>query len=187
MPSQPSSAKRKTDQPAVFVPSKKSRNNGYGVTTNDEPMVYPSGSIKFIELKNFMIHASFKWTPGPKVNIITGVNGAGKSTIMQAFVIGLGKLFMIDLSDSQISNRTWNFISGENAASTKRNSALKDFIKSGQTKAEVILHISNEGDEPYRYEVYGDSIIFERTIQEKTNTLTIRGTKDEHIVLTSSK
>ena len=96
MPSQPSSAKRKTDQPAVFVPSKKSRNNGYEVTTtDDDPMVYPSGSIKFIELKNFMIHSSFEWKPGPKVNIITGVNGAGKSTIMQAFVIGLGMLLII--------------------------------------------------------------------------------------------
>ena len=68
---------------------------------------------------------------------------------------------------------------GERAASTKRNSALKDFIKSGQTKAEVILHISNEGDEPYRYEVYGDTIIFERHIFENgTNNLFIKSTKD---------
>ena len=105
MPSQPSSGKRKTDQPAVFVPSKKSRNNGYGGTTaatNNESMVYPSGSIKYIELKNFMIHSSFKWEPGPKVNIITGVNGAGKSTILQAFVIGLGKLFIIRFTECQI-------------------------------------------------------------------------------------
>ena len=69
---------------------------------------------------------------------------------------------------------------GERAASTKRNSALKDFIKSGQTKAEVILHISNEGDEPYRPEVYGDTIIFERHIFENknTNNLFIKSTKD---------
>ena len=77
--------------------------------------------------------------------------------------------------------------SGERAASTKRNSALKDFIKSGQTKAEVILHISNEGDEPYKPEKYGDTIIFERHIYDsKAATLFIKSTNDE-TVLSGSK
>ena len=77
-------------------------------------------------------------------------------------------------------------LSGERAASTKRNSALKDFIKSGQTKAEVILHISNEGDEAYKYDVYGDTIIFERHINENTNQLFIKS-KNETTVLQKSK
>ena len=38
-----------------------------------------------------MSHHDFEWKPGPKINLITGRNGAGKSSILQAIVIGLGE------------------------------------------------------------------------------------------------
>ena len=49
------------------------------------------GSIVRIRLENFMSHNLFEIEPGHRVNIITGVNGAGKSAILQAIVIALGK------------------------------------------------------------------------------------------------
>ena len=49
------------------------------------------GAIVKLELKNFMNHGELEFEPGSKVNMITGVNGAGKSSIFQAIVIGLGE------------------------------------------------------------------------------------------------
>ena len=59
-------------------------------TTSQKPQ-YVDGSICKIELSNFMTHEKFEWEPCARVNLITGVNGSGKSTILQAIVIGLGK------------------------------------------------------------------------------------------------
>ena len=43
-----------------------------------------------------MTHSEFDWTPSARVNLITGVNGAGKSSILQAIVIGLGNMKAIE-------------------------------------------------------------------------------------------
>ena len=53
---------------------------------------YKDGNITRIFLQNFMTHQEFDWIPCARVNLITGVNGAGKSSILQAIVIGLGML-----------------------------------------------------------------------------------------------
>ena len=50
------------------------------------------GAILNINLKNFMNHCKLDWSPIKHVNIITGANGAGKSSILQAIVLGLGML-----------------------------------------------------------------------------------------------
>ena len=43
-----------------------------------------------------MTHQEFgPWKPNPRVNLITGANGSGKSSILQAIVIGLGNNFEI--------------------------------------------------------------------------------------------
>ena len=56
------------------------------------PAQFSLGNITRIQLKDFMCHASldFSLEPGKPINIITGRNGAGKSSILQALVIGLG-------------------------------------------------------------------------------------------------
>ena len=51
---------------------------------------YANGAITYIHLSHFMGHKEFKWNPDPKINFITGDNGAGKSAILQAINIGLG-------------------------------------------------------------------------------------------------
>ena len=56
------------------------------------PAQFSLGNVTRIELKDFMCHASldFPLDPSKPINIITGRNGAGKSSIFQALVIGLG-------------------------------------------------------------------------------------------------
>ena len=41
-----------------------------------------------------MTHGFLEIHPNARVNLITGVNGSGKSSILQAIVIGLGKNFI---------------------------------------------------------------------------------------------
>ena len=57
---------------------------------NQNQQPFSLGAVTKIELTNFMCHASLVMEPGPAVNIITGRNGAGKSSILQALIIGLG-------------------------------------------------------------------------------------------------
>ena len=56
------------------------------------PAQFSLGNVTRIQLRDFMCHASldFSLEPGKPINIITGRNGAGKSSIFQALVIGLG-------------------------------------------------------------------------------------------------
>ena len=49
---------------------------------------FHNGAITYIHLKNFMGHREFDWTPGPRVNVVTGI---GKSSILNAIRIGLGE------------------------------------------------------------------------------------------------
>ena len=50
---------------------------------------FPMGSVTQIELKDFMCHAHLKFETGPDINLITGANGSGKSSILQAgFIFG---------------------------------------------------------------------------------------------------
>ena len=47
------------------------------------------GHIVKVHLKDFMVHRDFEWKPGHCINFITGKNGSGKSSLLQAIVIGL--------------------------------------------------------------------------------------------------
>ena len=87
-----------SEQPAVFAPttSKQRRLSTISpqVSINadvDSNLNYCLGAIQYVKLTNFMSHHDFEWKPGPKINLITGRNGAGKSSILQAIVIGLGE------------------------------------------------------------------------------------------------
>jgi chromosome segregation ATPase len=43
---------------------------------------------------------------------------------------------------------------------------LKGFIREGQNKAEVTLHLTNRGEEAFHPEIYGDEIIIERSFSK---------------------
>ena len=89
-----------------------------------------------------MCHGEFTWTPNKNINFLIGQNGSGKSSILQAIVLGL-------LAESK---------------HTKRYTKLGDFVQKGKKKAEIKVTLKNEGDDAYRQEVYGSSIVFSRTI-----------------------
>ena len=66
------------------------------VSFGSDTYTYKDGNICEIYLENFMTHQEFgPWKPNPRVNLITGANGSGKSSILQAIVIGLGNNFEI--------------------------------------------------------------------------------------------
>ena len=48
------------------------------------------GSVRRIEVHNFMTYTHCVVTPGPKLNLILGPNGSGKSSLVCALCIGLG-------------------------------------------------------------------------------------------------
>ena len=49
-----------------------------------------AGVIQKIKLENFMCHSELTLKPNANINFVTGANGAGKSSILQALVLGLG-------------------------------------------------------------------------------------------------
>lgn len=58
--------------------------NGNGV----DP--HPPGSIVKVKLTNFVTYTEAQFMPGPKLNMIIGPNGTGKSTLVCAICLGLG-------------------------------------------------------------------------------------------------
>eukprot|EP00551_Chaetoceros_affinis_P006129 CAMPEP_0203670242 /NCGR_PEP_ID=MMETSP0090-20130426/6384_1 /ASSEMBLY_ACC=CAM_ASM_001088 /TAXON_ID=426623 /ORGANISM="Chaetoceros affinis, Strain CCMP159" /LENGTH=1165 /DNA_ID=CAMNT_0050535065 /DNA_START=104 /DNA_END=3601 /DNA_ORIENTATION=+ len=51
---------------------------------------YKPGSILRVKLKNFLTYADVEFRPGPRLNVVCGPNGTGKSTILCAICLGLG-------------------------------------------------------------------------------------------------
>ncbi|PON50308.1 Structural maintenance of chromosomes protein, partial [Parasponia andersonii] len=47
------------------------------------------GNIIEIELHNFMTFSHMKCKPGPRLNLVVGTNGPGKSCIVCAIALGL--------------------------------------------------------------------------------------------------
>ncbi|KAM5316462.1 structural maintenance of chromosomes protein 6 isoform 2-T2 [Glossophaga mutica] len=101
------------------------------------------GIIESIQLRNFMCHSMlgpFKF--GSNVNFIVGNNGSGKSAVLTALIVGLGG----------------------KAIATNRGSSLKGFVKDGQNSADISITLRNRGDDAYRANVYGDSIVVQQHI-----------------------
>ena len=91
-----------------------------------------------------MCHEELDWQPNRNVNFVTGLNGSGKSSVLQGLVLGL-------LADSK---------------HTKRYTKLQDFIQKGFQRAVVQVTLRNEGEDAYKPKVYGKAITFQRTITE---------------------
>ena len=68
-------------------------------------------------------------------------------------------------------------MAGGNAKDTKRTStSIGQFVRKGQSKGVVCLHLYNGGDNAYRNDFYGDQIILERTITtNNSGPTTIKG------------
>ncbi|CAI0404526.1 unnamed protein product, partial [Linum tenue] len=111
-----------------------------------------AGTIKRIRLENFMCHSNLQIELGPRVNFITGQNGSGKSAILTAICVAFGS----------------------RAKGTQRASTLKDFIKTGCSHATVEVVIKNEGHDAFKHDIYGNSIILERRINQTAGSMTLK-------------
>ncbi|KAK4770308.1 hypothetical protein SAY87_030840 [Trapa incisa] len=111
-----------------------------------------AGIITRIRLENFMCHGSLEIELGDWVNFITGQNGSGKSAILTALCIAFGC----------------------RAKGTQRASTLKDFIRTGCSSAGIQLEIKNQGEDAFKPEIYGDTIIIERRITESSSTTLLK-------------
>lgn len=105
------------------------------------------GILESVHVVNFMCHANYVFDLNPLINFICGKNGSGKSAILTAITLCLGG----------------------KAADTNRSKNLAGFIKSGKDQAIVSVGIRNRGDNAYLPEVYGDTIVVERTITRHTS------------------
>ncbi|KAI3389165.1 hypothetical protein SNEBB_009721 [Seison nebaliae] len=98
--------------------------------------------VKEISATNFMCHDNLQIKLGSGLNFVTGRNGAGKSAIMTALVIGLG----------------------ERAGTMSRGTSYKHLIKRGKHKATIHIIISNTGICAYQPEVFGEVIYVDRVL-----------------------
>lgn len=71
---------------------------------------YIPGSVVRVKISNFMTYDYVEFFPGPRLNMILGPNGTGKSSIAAAIAIGLGfppkVCHDLALSDDQIMGRS---------------------------------------------------------------------------------
>ncbi|KAF7299670.1 p-loop containing nucleoside triphosphate hydrolase protein [Mycena chlorophos] len=124
-----------------------------------------AGIIEHVELRQFMCHHLLRFSFGPQLNFIIGHNGSGKSAILTAITVALGG----------------------RAAATGRGQGLKSFIREGQSAAEVTITLKNQGEEAYRPQEYGKSIIITRRFTKEGNSSwKIKG-KDGHVVSTKKE
>ena len=127
----------------IAVPTKKKKST---VPSTKPKNVYTIGQIKELHMLNFMCHKNFSITFHPTpMQIVTGANGSGKSTIANAIAICLGA----------------------QARATGRTSNVQAFIRKGETSAELTLTLANEGPEAYKPELYGKEIHIIRKIYVK--------------------
>lgn len=54
------------------------------------PGGYKPGAIVRIKVTNFVTYTTAEFFPGPKLNMVIGPNGTGKSTLVCAICLGLG-------------------------------------------------------------------------------------------------
>ncbi|KAI0414596.1 P-loop containing nucleoside triphosphate hydrolase protein [Xylaria grammica] len=96
--------------------------------------------IESITCINFMCHVKLHVELGPLLNFIVGENGSGKSAVLTAITLCLGG----------------------KASATNRGGSLKSFVKEGTDHASLVVRLKNQGEDAYKSDLYGDSIICER-------------------------
>ncbi|CAF3465727.1 unnamed protein product [Rotaria socialis] len=132
------------------VQSKKSKS----VDNSNGKKPYTIGQIKELRMLNFMCHKNFSIEFHPtSMQIVTGANGSGKSTIANAICLCLGA----------------------QARTTGRTTNVQSFIRKGDTHAELSVTLANEGAEAYKPEIYGKNIHIIRRIGAKQSSYKILG------------
>lgn len=89
-----------------------------------------------------MCHKNLSVDFNLQTNLVIGENGSGKSAILTAMIVGLGA----------------------RANVTNRSSSIKDLVRMGQPRATVEITISNDGEDAFQPEIYGNQITVIRQI-----------------------
>ena len=71
--------------PSAVTPAAKRARHG----ARHHPSEYIPGSVMKVKLHNFMTYSDVEMEPGPRLNVILGPNGTGKSSFVCALAIGL--------------------------------------------------------------------------------------------------
>ncbi|KAI7868513.1 P-loop containing nucleoside triphosphate hydrolase protein [Spinellus fusiger] len=119
--------------------------NGSTLDSTRAMQVADCGNIARVEVINFMCHKHLKVDLGPKINFVIGHNGSGKSAILTALTIALGA----------------------KATSTNRGKKLNSLIREGANAALVIIHLTNQGPDAFKANIYGDTIQIERKLTKE--------------------
>lgn len=123
------------------------------------------GIIESIEMHQFMCHKYLTFDFGPQINFIIGHNGSGKSAVLSAITVALGG----------------------KTTSTGRGSGLKSFIREGQSQSEVTITIKNQGEEAYKPQEYGKSIIITRRFSKEGSSTWKIKSKDGRTISTKKE
>lgn len=130
-----------------------------------------SGKILSMKLKNFMCHRNLTVDFNRSTNLIIGKNGSGKSAVLTALIVGLGcKANATDRSSS--IKREWKLVDLclrlIFAIGTLCNMliclSVAELIRRGENSATIEIHISNDGDDSYDHERFGNKIIVVRHV-----------------------
>jgi chromosome segregation ATPase len=116
----------------------------------DNSQKYRSGYLKRLELQNFMCHKNYSITFSPRLNVITGKNGSGKSAILHGILLALA---------------AGNVTAGRGSFARA--------IKFGEKWARTRLVIDNSGVNALPE--WGDEIIIERLLEENKSSFKITG------------
>lgn len=127
---------------------------------------YKPGTVKLINVLNFMCHESFEMELGPGVNFVIGPNGSGKSAILTALVVVLGG----------------------RATTTSRARKNSDFVMYGKRCAKITVVIHNydkvmEKEKGFKPDEYGRSIIIEKIIykDDTASKLTLKNDNNRKV------
>ncbi|KAF5369472.1 hypothetical protein D9758_002614 [Tetrapyrgos nigripes] len=121
------------------------------------------GVIESIEMHQFMCHRFLSFKFGPQINFIIGHNGSGKSAVLSAITIALGGKS--------------NF--------TGRGNGLKSFIREGKNVSEITISLKNQGQEAFKPEEYGKSILITRRFtRDGSSTWKIRNHDGKKVIST---
>eukprot|EP00884_Botryococcus_braunii_P001678 jgi/Botrbrau1/11510/Bobra.0198s0007.2 len=131
----------------------------------DDPHVGQAGQLASIELENFKNHEHFKMDFTPRVNVITGTNGSGKSAILGATQLALGAIF----SQTGGPAGRGRVCKGPTGSTTRTGhgegpSNVSAVVRTGAASAVVRVTLWNTGPDGFKPQVYGPRVTIERRI-----------------------
>lgn len=100
---------------------------------------YKCGSILRIRLTNFVTYDSCELFPGPKLNMIIGPNGTGKSSIVCAIGLGLGGAPSVGSACNKFVNKF-----AKTLQLLGRAKEVSFFVKHGCEKATIEIELKGK-------------------------------------------